>query len=203
MSELPLMLHGDAIEALIVGGGAVAARKARALLISGARVRIVATEIGADVRALAKAYDKLHLEERPYASSDIGNAQLVLASTNDRSINRRVADDAHAAHRLVNVADDPSRGNCRTTATHRAGDLVIGITAGGVPSAAVRIRDSLAARFDDRYADAVATLASLRRRLIDAGASDAWNRAAEALLDDGFCERVERGTLEIEAAQWG
>jgi siroheme synthase-like protein len=203
VSELPIMLHGEAIEALIVGGGPVAARKARALLIAGARVRIVALEIGPDVRALAGEHPKLHFEERPYAPSDIGNAQLVLASTNDRAINRRVADDAHAAHRLVNVADDPARGNCRTTATHRAGDLVIGITAGGVPSAAVRIRDSLAERFDGRYADAVATLAALRRRLLDSGAPDAWSRASEALIDDRFCERVERGTIESEAEQWG
>jgi precorrin-2 dehydrogenase len=197
------MLHGEAIEALIVGGGAVAARKARALLIAGARVRLVAVEVGAEVRELAEAHSKLHFEERSYASSDIGNAQLVLASTNDRGINRRVADDAHAAHRLVNVADDPARGNCRTTATHRAGELVIGITAGGVPSAAVRIRDSLAARFDERYATAVATLASLRRRLIDSGASEEWARASEALIDDHFCDRVEQGTIDGEAAQWG
>lgn len=203
MSELPLMLHGDAIEALIVGGGPVAARKARALLMAGARVRIVAPELSADARSLSDAYETLQLEERPYASSDIGSAQLVIAATSDRSINRRIADDAHAAHRLVNVADDPARGNCRTTATHRAGDLVIGISAGGVPSAAVRIRDSLAARFDDRYGNAVATLASLRRRLIDSGATDAWNRAAEALIDDRFCDRVERGTIDSEAEQWG
>jgi siroheme synthase-like protein len=203
VSELPLMLHGDAIEALIVGGGAVAARKARALLVAGAYVRIVATELGAEVRALTGAHEKLLLSERPYVPSDIGNAQLVIAATSDRAINRHVAEDGHVAHRLVNVADDPARGNCRTTATHRAGELVIGISAGGVPSAAVRIRDSLAARFDDRYGDAVAALASLRRRLIDAGASDSWGRAAEALIDDDFCERVERGSIESEAAKWG
>jgi precorrin-2 dehydrogenase/sirohydrochlorin ferrochelatase len=197
------MLHGDAIEALIVGGGAVAARKARALLVAGAYVRIVATELGADVRALPSAHERLQLSERPYTSSDVGNAQLVIAATSDRAINRRVAEDGHAAHRLVNVADDPARGNCRTTATHRAGELVIGISAGGVPSAAVRIRDSLAARFDDRYGNAVAALASLRRRLIDAGATEEWSRAAEALIDDDFCERVERGTIATEAAQWG
>jgi siroheme synthase-like protein len=197
------MLHGEAIEALIVGGGGVAARKARALLVAGACVRVVASEIGAELRALESAHDKLHLVERPYLASDIGDAQLVIAATDDRAVNRRVADDGHAAHRLVNVADDPARGNCRTTATHRAGDLVIGISAGGVPSAAVRIRDSLAARFDDRYGDAVATLASLRRRLIDAGESDAWTRAAGALIDDRFCERVEGGTIDSEVAQWG
>jgi siroheme synthase-like protein len=203
VSELPLMLHGDAIEALIVGGGPVAARKARALLGAGARVRVVATEIGADMRALAGSFDRIRLEERPYAPGDIGSAHLVIAATSDRAINRRVADEAHAAHRLVNVADDASRGNCRTTATHRAGELVIGISAGGVPMAAVRIRDAIAARFDERYGDAVATLASLRRRLIDSGAADAWARASAALIDDGFCERVERGSFEIEAARWG
>lgn len=202
MSELPLMLHGDSIEALIVGGGAVAARKARALLVAGAHVRVVATGIGADVRALAAAHDRLHLEERPYATGDVGSAQLVIAATGDRAVNRRVADDGHAAHRLVNVADDPARGNCRTTATHRAGDLVIGISAGGVPNAAARIRDSLAARFDDRYGRAVASLATLRRRLLDAGDADAWHRAASALIDDDFCNRVETGALESEALQW-
>jgi siroheme synthase-like protein len=203
VSELPLMLHGDAIEALIVGGGPVAARKARALLMAGARVRMVAPQMSADARQLGDSYEKLQLDERPYASSDIGNAQLVIAATSDRSTNRRIADDAHAAHRLVNVADDPARGNCRTTATHRAGDLVIGISAGGVPTAAVRIRDSLAARFDGRYGSAVATLASLRKRLIDAGHAETWQRASESLIDDRFCERVERGTIDSEAAQWG
>lgn len=196
------MLHGDAIEALIVGGGAVAARKARALLVAGAHVRIVASEIGADVHALASSHARLHLEERPYADGDIGGAQLVIAATGDRAVNRLVAEDGHAAHRLVNVADDPARGNCRTTATHRAGELVIGISAGGVPNAAARIRDSLAARFDDRYGSAVASLASLRRRLIDGGDSDAWHRAAQELIDDDFCDRVEQGTLANEAERW-
>jgi siroheme synthase-like protein len=202
VSELPLMLHGDAIEALIVGGGAVAARKARALLVSGAHVRVVATEIGADMRALAGVHERLHLEERPYASDDVGSAQLVIAATSDRAVNRRVADEGHAAHRLVNVADDPARGNCRTTATHRAGELVIGISAGGVPNAAARIRDLLALRFDDRYGSAVAALASLRRRLVDAGDSDTWHRAADSLIGDDFCSRVESGSLESEAEQW-
>ena len=89
MSELPLMLHAEAIEALIVGGGAVAARKARALLIAGARVRIVASEISAEVRGLAAEHERLKLEERPYGRSDIGNAQLVIAATSDRATNRR------------------------------------------------------------------------------------------------------------------
>ncbi len=196
------MLHGESIEVLIVGGGAVAARKARALLVAGAHVRLVASEIGADVRALAAAHDRLHLEERAYVGGDVGSAQLVIAATGDRAVNRRIADEGHAAHRLVNVADDPARGNCRTTATHRAGELVIGISAGGVPNAAARIRDSLAERFDDRYATAVSALATLRRRLLDAGDSGAWHRAADSLIGDDFCDRVENDLIVNEAERW-
>ncbi len=202
MSELPLMLHGDMIEALVVGGGAVAARKARALLGAGALVRVVAPELGDDMRALATPDARLGLTLRAYADGDIGNAQLVIAATSDREVNRRVASDAHAVHRLVNVASEPALGNCRTTATHRSGDLVIGISAGGVPQAAARIRDSLATRFGDRYGAAVATLATLRRRLVDEGQQDEWRRAAHTLLDERFCERVENDTLSEEAGQW-
>lgn len=202
MSELPLMLHCEAIEALIVGGGPVAARKARALLAADAHVRLVATEIGADVRALAAVYNLLELAERPYSERDIRSAQIVIAATNDRATNRQVAVDGHAAHRLVNVVDDPASGNFRTTATHRVGDLVIGISAGGVPTAAARIRDAIAAHFDGRYGAAIAALGALRRRLIDAGASAEWHRAADALLDDGFCARVENGTLESKVERW-
>ena len=79
---------------------------------------------------------------------------------------------------------------------------MIGISAGGVPSAAARIRDSIAARFDGRYGAAVAALGTLRRRLIDAGDADAWHRAADALLDEDFCARVENGTLESKVERW-
>jgi precorrin-2 dehydrogenase / sirohydrochlorin ferrochelatase len=202
VSELPLMLHGDGIEALVVGGGPVAARKTRSLLAAGARVRVVAMTPGSEIRALGAAFPRLTIEDRAYASGDVGAAQLVIAATDDAAVNRRVAADAHASHRMVNVADDPARGNCRTTATHRAGALVIGISAGGVPRAATRIRDSLAMRFDGRYGTAVATLASLRRRLLDSARGADWRLAASTLLDERFCERVESGAFQREADEW-
>jgi siroheme synthase-like protein len=202
VSALPLMLHGDMIEALVVGGGAVAARKTCALLGAGALVRVVAPELGEEMRALAVPDARLSLTRRAYADGDIGNAQLVIAATSDRAVNRRVAADAHVAHRLVNVASEPALGNCRTTATHRSGDLVIGISAGGVPQAASRIRDSLAARLGDRYGTAIATLATLRRRLVEDGQQDEWRRAAHTLLDERFCERVENDTFADEVGRW-
>ena len=202
MSAYPLVLEGDAIEALIVGGGGVAVRKARALLAAGARLRVVAESPSEAMRAVARGEARCTLVQRGYAAGDVADATLVIAATDRRDVNARVAADARAAGRLVNVADDPAAGNCATAAVHRAGDLVIAVSAGGVPSAAARVRDALAARFDARYGAVVGALGTLRRRLLDAGDRDAWHRALDALVTDDFCARVERGELGEEVAAW-
>ncbi|HEX6535086.1 MAG TPA: NAD(P)-dependent oxidoreductase [Gemmatimonadaceae bacterium] len=197
-----MLLEGSAVEALIVGGGGVAARKADALLHAGARVRIVAVESCAAVRALAAAHPRCRLHERAYEPGDIGAASLVFAATDRADVNARVAADAARAHRLVNVAGDPDAGSFVTVAAHHAGGLTVGVSAGGVPGAAARIRDSLAARLDARYAAALDALADLRRRLLGAGDRDGWRRAADALIDDRFCARVEAGGYAEEVAAW-
>lgn len=202
MSGYPVVIDGSAIEALIVGGGAVAARKARALLDAGARVRIIALAPSDEVRALAASAPCSALVERAYERGDIGGATLVIAATDQRAVNATVAADARAAHRLVNVADDPDAGSFVTVAAHHAGDLVVGITAGGVPAAAARIRDAIAQRFDARYARALAALAALRGRLLEGGDREGWRRASAALIDDRFCARVEGGAFLDEVASW-
>ena len=201
MSGIPVVLAGERLEVLVVGGGNVAARRAAAFAEAGARVRVVAISAGDAVRALA-ARGAVSLVERPFAVADIGDAALVIAATNDRAVNARVASGARALGRLANVTDAPDEGNCVVAAAHVTGDLVIGVTAGGVPAAAARIRDAIAARFDDRYAEAVRALGTLRRRLLDGGDREAWTRASAALVDDDFCELVERGDLATRATAW-
>jgi siroheme synthase (precorrin-2 oxidase/ferrochelatase) len=126
----------------------------------------------------------------------------VIAATDDRATNARVARLASKAGRLVSVADAPAEGSFVGMATHRAGDLVIGVSAGGVPRAAARIRDAIAARFDARYARAIDVLRTRRRRLLDAGKRAEWDRATSELVDEGFCARVESGALAGEADAW-
>jgi precorrin-2 dehydrogenase / sirohydrochlorin ferrochelatase len=201
VSGLPIHVEGSALRAVVVGGGAVAARKAAALSSVGASVRVVATAAHADMRALADA-DRVTLVERAYASGDIGDALLVVAATDDRAVNARVADDARAANRLVNVADHPDSGSFATMAAHRAGSLVIGVSAGGVPGAAARIRDAIALRFDERYARAIGRLAELRRTLIDRREGATWRALSADVLDERFCEAVETGGIDAQVKPW-
>jgi precorrin-2 dehydrogenase/sirohydrochlorin ferrochelatase len=179
----------------------VGARKVGALLESGATVRVVTTHVGPELRAQLGG-KRLTVVERHYESGDIGDATLVVAATNSREVNARVAADARAGNRLVNVADVPTEGDWVTAATHRAGPLVISVSAGGVPSAAARIRDAAAERFDARYGAALSALAVLRGRLLASGDAEVWREADTALIGPDFCARVERGAFASEMAAW-
>lgn len=204
-----LMLDGDKLDALIVGGGDVAARKAAALLEAGARVRLIATTVGGRCRAL-DGHPRLSIEERPIVAHDIegevADAMLVVAATDSPTLNAKIAAAVRRLHRLVNVVDAPASGNCVTPAIHAVGRLTIAVTAGGVPTAAARIRDEIAERFDERYAIALDSLADLRDRLLGDDARElerrAWREAASALIAGDFCESIESATFTGRIAAW-
>jgi siroheme synthase-like protein len=201
VSGYPVLLEGEYIRALVVGGGAVAVRKTRALLAAHALVHVVATNASDAMRALA-AQQGCTLDERAYRTADLDGATLAIVATNDRELNAAVAQDAHARRMLVNVADAPGDGTFVTLAAHRSGDVTIAVSAGGVPGVAVRLREAIAARFDARYAEAVYALGALRTRYLAAGDREGWERAQEALITEGFCARVESGLLVEDVAAW-
>jgi precorrin-2 dehydrogenase/sirohydrochlorin ferrochelatase len=202
VSAYPLTLEGTSISALVVGAGRVATRKALALLHAGARVRVVALVGVTELEHAAEDDDRLTVTRAAYSPAHIGDATLVIAATDDAALNASIARDARAKGRLVNVVDAPDAGNCTTPAVLRSGNLVVSVTAGGVPTAAKRIRDALATRLDGRYASAVEHLAALRRRMLDEGRRERWVEASAALLGDDFCEQVESGRFDERVAQW-
>lgn len=202
MSAYPIVLDGARISALIVGGGRVAARKAQALIEVGARVHVVAPVIHGDLEALERTTDKLRISRTRYAAEHLGTATLVIAATDDPAVNAAVNADARAAGCLVNVVDAPDEGDFVTPAVHRCGEVVVAVTTGRVPNAAGRIRDAIGRTIDGRYASTVRDLAALRRTLIAAGDRERWRKAAAALLDDDFCERVESGDFAARMAEW-
>lgn len=203
MSVLPIALHGESLRALVVGGGVVAARKVESLLEAGATVRVIAPRLDDAIATLVPDETRLVVEVRRYREGDVGDAQLVVAATDDRAVNARVAADTRAAHRLVIVTDRADEGNCRALAVHRAGGLAIAVSAAGVPTVAIRVRDALAARFDRRYDDAVQRLQALRDAMLGTNRRREWHAAREALIGDDFCEVVESGRFGDEVARWG
>jgi precorrin-2 dehydrogenase / sirohydrochlorin ferrochelatase len=201
VSGVPILVEGRSLRALVVGGGPVAVRKAGSLAAAGAEVRVVALAPGDEMRALA-ASGGVTLIERAYEPGDVGDALLVVAATNDRDVNAAIAEEARKANRLVNVADAPESGTFATMAAHRSGALVIGVSAGGVPGAAARIRDAIAERFDARYARALGQLADLRRTLIDRRQGAAWRALSSEVIGPRFCEAVEQDRVDGQVTPW-
>jgi siroheme synthase-like protein len=200
-SRIAIVLHADRLRVLVVGGGAVAERKALAFANRGATVRVVARR-ATDALRDAATHGDLDLTLRDYAPSDIADAELVVAATNERTVNARIAADARAAHRLCNVADRPDEGTFSSVAQRADGALLLAVGANGVPAAASLVLDAITARFDDRYGAALDALRDLRERLLADDDRTAWESASADLLGDDFCARVEDGRLVKEARAW-
>ena len=200
MSDFPIALHGERVTAVIVGGGAVGTRKALALADAGAQVRVVSPDITVELEE-AELARRVTIERAEYDAKHLNEATLVVAATNTREVNAKVAVDAHALGILVNIADFPDEGNFHTMALHRSGDVTIGVSAGGVPGAAARIRDAIAERFDGRYERAISALRGLRSRLV-ANGDERWRDAAPNLLAEDFCESVEDGSFSEKMESW-
>ena len=84
MSGYPVLLRLANRSCVLVGGGAVALRKARGLLAAGARLTVVSPELTPDLEDLV-AQGALDLERRAFAPGDLADAFLVVAATDDRA----------------------------------------------------------------------------------------------------------------------
>lgn len=181
----PLLLDVCERPIVIVGGGAVAARKARGLLEAGAGdVTVVAPSFDASmpegVKRVAARYVPQHLD----------GAGLVFAATDDSAINSRVVEDAHQRGLLVNRADsdDDQPGDFATPAMLRDDELLITVSAGGSPALAAAIRDAIRSALSPRWAKMVAAMKQLRPRILSSGAPIEVRRAAfrDLALDEAI-----------------
>lgn len=142
-SYYPIFINIKDKPVLVVGGGMVAYRKVSTLLEYGAQVRIVSPKI---IPELEERIDGVHCcwVSKEYSKEDIRDAVLVFSCTEKEAINIRVAEDANASQRLVNVIDDQEKCSFFVPAIMRQGDLTIAIsTAGSSPLVASRIKKEL------------------------------------------------------------
>ena len=199
--RVAIVVHADRIRVLVVGAGSVGELRALRFADAGARVRVIAPR-AEDALRHAAAAGRVDLALREYQSSDIADAELVIAATDDRETNARVAADARVAHRLCNVADLPDDGSFSAVAQRATGSLLIAVGTNGVPAAATRILAAICDRFDGRYADAIGALRLLRQRLLARGGREEWERASRELVGDSFTAQVEAGSTSRSAAGW-
>jgi precorrin-2 dehydrogenase/sirohydrochlorin ferrochelatase len=184
-----LDLHGRRV--LVVGGGAVAARKVAGLLRAGAVVTVVAPDA---VSEIAEDPD-VRWHERPYRRGEVASYRLAITATDDPAVNRQVARDGEAANVFVNAADDPTNCSFILPAVVTQGDLQLTVsTNGNSPAFAQWARRQLEQLFTDAHARTLELVAEVRAEVHAVrGTSElpGW----EAAIDDDLVALVAGGEL--------
>jgi siroheme synthase-like protein len=190
----PVSLDVGGRSCLVVGGGEVAARKARALLRCGAIVTVIASSLSDEMKALVPS---LHaVERRPYREGDASTFRLVVTATGIPEVDGAVSADAEAAGIWVNSADDLAHSSFILPAVHRDGSVTVSVSTGGLsPALASWLRTRLAAQWGDGLGTLALLLGDARERLKRAGVrSDSvdWVR----LLDGPLPELIRAGETD-------
>ena len=136
LPRFPLFVSLAGKKCVVIGAGAIAARRIGVLRRFGAEVVVVAPEDKAGVGLT-------HC--RGYEKSDLSGAFLAVAATNERAVNHRIAQDCAALGIPCSVADCAAESTFFFPAVCEGGGLTAGVVSRGVAhgktaAAAKRIR---------------------------------------------------------------
>lgn len=191
MDFLPIFANVRNKLCLVVGGGEVAKRKAGVLLEAGAKVRVVAPDIAAelsnDVRVMpiVARFEAVHLDD----------VMLVIAATNDRKVNQQVSELAQARNIPVNVVDDPELCSFIMPAILDRSPLMVAFSSGGASPVLTRMmRGKLETVIPQNYSR-LATFAERFREVVKTKVTNPAKRRIfwENALDGVVAEKVLTG----------
>lgn len=158
----------------------MAARKVDGLLAADANLVVISPGLVPELHSLVDAGKIDHIQ-RPYQSGDLDGAFLVIAATDETSVNHAVWAEATNRGCLINVVDDPEHSSFIMPAVVQRGEMSIAIsTGGGSPALARRIRERLETIIGPEYGTLTEIMAQLRSEMI-ASFSSGKNRLEAAL----------------------
>jgi uroporphyrin-III C-methyltransferase / precorrin-2 dehydrogenase / sirohydrochlorin ferrochelatase len=158
VTGFPLLLDLSGRRVLVVGGGTVATRRVRALLDAGAAVRLIAPDVAPELLD-----SDIDVERRAFVDSDLDDAWVVVACTDDPAVNSTVAEAAEQRRIFCVRSDAAPGGTARTPAVLRRDGMTVAVTGGDDPRRAVSLRDAISIALD------IGTLPSRRVRASASG----------------------------------
>lgn len=180
----PVFLDLAGRPVLVIGGGRLALEKVQGLLAAEARVTVVAPSLNDELSALRDA-GRITQIERDYECGDMRGMAIVMAASDDPSMNQQFLADARALGVPINAADDPVHCDFILPAVVRKPPLTLAIsTGGGSPAIARRVREELTEYLDADTSTLAELVAEVRTDLRRLGAfrpipADAWQSAMD------------------------
>lgn len=159
----------------VVGGGAVAERKILRLLKDEALVTVVSPQLTENLQKIQKQF--IWIADM-YQESYLEDSFLVIAATDQREVNQKIAQYCHAHNKLVNVIDSLEESNFTVNSTVQRGDLLLTISTGGAsPAMAKKIRQQLEEQYGPEYAVILDIIRNLRAEAMEKIADEEKRRA--------------------------
>lgn len=191
MDFLPIFLNVRGRTTIVVGGGAIAARKAELLVRSGARVIVIAPRLAPAFDALLVKARIEHRAER-FTPEALADAAAIIAATDQPSINALVAEAARARGIPVNVVDDLELSTFIVPAIVDRDPVIVAVgTSGNAPVLARYVRERIEALLPPQLGK-LATLAGRWRRRVAKSLRTVLERRR-------FWERVFAGPVATHA----
>ena len=186
MDYLPIFLNIRQQPCLVVGGGAVAARKTAMLLRAGGHVTVLAPALAADFDAYLEE-GRVTYRATSFRPEDVNDYVIVIAATDDQAVNRAVAEAAKAKRIAVNVVDQPELCSFIMPSIIDRSPLIVAVSSGGAsPVLARLLRARLESLIPAGYGRLAALVATFR------GAVKARFKGVERRR---FWERVLQGPI--------
>jgi len=165
LDRLPVFLQLHGKSCLVVGGGIVAERKVRLLRRTGATVTVIAPMATDALQRRADALE-IVLRRESFHDIDLSEYWLIIAATDNESINDDIAAAAEAAGRYCNVVDDNARSSFILPAIVDRSPVVVAIgTEGTAPVLAQQLKRQIEAWLPQRIGE-LATQAGRWRGLV-------------------------------------
>jgi len=137
MKYFPIFLDANYIAAMIIGGGEVASRKIELLLKTTVNITIMSKDVCASVERLINLHQLTWLKHH-YQSGHFSDINLVIAATDEASVNKAIAEEARSLNILTNVVDQPELCTYITPAIIDRSPMIIALSSSG--SAPILIR---------------------------------------------------------------
>ncbi len=205
MAKYPIYLELGGRKVVVVGGGAVAVRKAQSLLAAGARLVVVAEHIDNMLTTICQGRDA-ELIRSKYSKEYLAGALLAIAATNNHEINKQIYKDCQELEVLCNVVDEPELCDFFVPAVVKRGDLQIAVgTEGHYPAYAGHVRKKLEKIFTEEHGQFLAELEKMRKRIMDEISDPADRKIVLGQLadDKSFEYFVENGPTQWQTFSEG
>ena len=143
MRYYPANLNLEGKVCIVFGGGRVAERKVKNILLCGGKVKVVSPEL-TPLLSRRRARGEIEHIQALYQKRYLRGASFAFAATSDRDINARIATDATQAGLLVNVCDSARESSFILPAVLRCRGITLAVSTDGLsPAKAVCVRDRL------------------------------------------------------------